>query len=113
MGECSRSDWRVTEMALATKDSLPASMPRLFDEGSQVNTSGVSDSWYRAFIYFKASMVALELMVTLPCSSCSDPPNDHNRARSAMLVSSSCDSPIPHGFPRLSLIFFAPVRKSS
>src|SRR5512141_2074427 len=113
MGLCSRSAWRVTEMALATNDVLPASIARLFEDGSQVKTSDVSDSWNNAFMYLSASMVALELMVTLPCSSCSAPPNDHNRARIAMLVSSSCDSPSPHGLPRLSRIFFAPARRSS
>src|SRR5229473_179758 len=38
---------------------------------------------------FRASMVSLELMVTLPDSSCSAPPKDQRSARMAMLVSSS------------------------
>src|SRR5579864_6916743 len=97
MGECSRSAWRVIEIAFATYDVFPASMARLLEEGSHVNTSGVSDSWKRAFTYFKASTVCLELIVTLPCSSCSDPPKDQRMARMAMLVSSSCASPNPQG----------------
>src|SRR5581483_5037251 len=113
MGLCSRSAWRVIEMAFITKDVFPASMARLLDDGSQVKTSGVSVSWNNAFMYFNASTVALELMVTLPCSSCSEPPNDHNKARIAMLVSNSCESPTPHGWPLLSLIFLAPFRRSS
>ena len=35
---------RVTEIALQTKESFPARIPRLFEEGSQVKTSGVSVS---------------------------------------------------------------------
>jgi len=35
---------RVTEMAFWTKESLPARMPRLFDDGSHVKTSAVSVS---------------------------------------------------------------------
>ena len=62
---------------------------------------------------FSASTVCLELMVTLPASSCSAPPKDHKRARMAMLVSSSCERPMPHGWPFLSLIFLAPARRSS
>ena len=33
---------RVTEIAFCTYESLPDRMPRLFDEGSQEKTSGVS-----------------------------------------------------------------------
>src|SRR6185312_1137853 len=60
-----------------------------------------------------ASTVCLELMVTLPASSCSAPPKDHKRARMAMLVSSSCERPMPQGWPFLSLILLAPARRSS
>src|SRR5436853_250020 len=38
-------------------------MAWLLDGGVQVKTSGVSDSWYRAFMYFNASIVCLELTV--------------------------------------------------
>src|SRR5260370_12464467 len=113
MGKCSLSDWRVMEMAFITKETLPASMAWLLDGGVQVNTSGVSDSWYSAFMYLSASTVFLELMATLPCSSCSAPPNDHNMARMAMLVLSSCANPRPQGWPDLSRIFLAPARRSS
>src|ERR1700756_5066835 len=88
-------------------------MAWLLEGGVQVKTSGVSDSSKSAFMYFRASMVFLELMVTLPASSCSAPPNDHSRARMAMLVSSSCDNPRPHGLPNFSLMALAPLRKSS
>src|SRR5215813_1590264 len=100
-------------MAFCAYEILPASMARLFDDGSQVKTSGVSDSWKSAFMYFSASMVSLELMVTLPASSCSAPPYDQRRARSAMLVSSSCERPRPQGWPDLSRIAFEPLRRSS
>src|SRR5947208_8900413 len=62
---------------------------------------------------FRASMVCLELIVTLPASSCSAPPKDQSRARMAMLVSSSCPRPTPQGWPDLSRIFFAPLSRSS
>src|SRR6266566_421542 len=62
---------------------------------------------------FRASMVSLELMVTLPISSCSAPPKDQRRARMAMLVSSSWESPRPQGWPDLSRILLAPTRRSS
>src|ERR1700739_3264879 len=101
------------EMAFATYETRPASIAWLFDGGVQVKTSGVSDSWYRAFMYLSASIVCGELMVTFPTSSCSAPPKDHSKARMAMLVSSSCDSPKPHGCPLLSRIFLAPTRSSS
>src|SRR6202043_2689811 len=58
-------------------------------------------------------MVSFELIVTLPASSCSAPPNDQRIARMAMLVCSSCASPTPQGCPLLSRIFFPPTRKSS
>src|SRR5512135_1116480 len=64
-------------------------------------------------MYFRASMVFFELIVTLPASSCSAPPNDQSRARRAMLESSSCDRPMPHGWPVFSRIFVAPLRRSS
>src|SRR6185437_351763 len=99
--------------AFDTYETFPASIAWLFDGGVQVNTSGVSDSSYRAFMNFNASIVFLELMVTLPASSCSAPPNDHKRARIAMLVSNSCESPNPHGLPNFALISLAPLRKSS
>src|SRR6185437_2934277 len=99
--------------AFDTYETFPASIAWLFDGGVQVNTSGVSASWYSAFMNFNASTVFLELMVTLPASSCSAPPNDHNRARMAMLVSSSCPNPSPQGLPILSLIILAPLRRSS
>jgi len=35
------SPWRVMEMALSATEMVPASIARLFDEGSQVKTSGV------------------------------------------------------------------------
>ncbi len=41
MSEPSRSAVRVTEIALQTNDALPARIIRLFEEGSQVKTSGV------------------------------------------------------------------------
>ena len=41
MSERSRSAVRVTEIALQTNDALPARIIRLFEEGSQVKTSGV------------------------------------------------------------------------
>src|ERR1051325_7151990 len=78
-GFLSCSAVRVTEMAFCTNDTWPASMARLFDDGSQVKTSDVCDSVCSAFMYFSASMVSLELMVTLPLSSCSAPPNDQRR----------------------------------
>ena len=40
----SRSAVRVTEIAFWTNDARPASIMRLFDDGSHVNTSGVSVS---------------------------------------------------------------------
>src|SRR5262249_5090995 len=113
IGSFSRSACRVIEIAFITNEVLPASIARLFDAGSQVNTSGVSDSWNSAFMNLSDSIVALELRVTLPASSCSAPPNDHSSARIAMLVSSCCDRPIPHGLPALSRIFLQPARRSS
>ncbi len=104
---------RVTEIAFATNESLPARMPRLFDDGSQVKTSGVIVSLKRAFMNLTASSVCLELIVTAPFSSCSAPPYDQRSARTAMLVSSSCESPMPTGFPNWSLIFLPPARRSS
>src|SRR6266540_4401758 len=88
---------RVTEIALQTKASLPARMPRLFDDGSQVKTSGVMHSLNRARTYLMASIVFFELIATLPLSSWSLAPKDQSTARIAMLVSSSCESPIPTG----------------
>src|SRR5215467_6902895 len=90
-------------------------MAWLLEGGVQVNTSLVSVSWNKAFIYFRASIVFFDLMVTLPARSCSAPPKDHSKARMAMLVSSSWASPIPHGGPLLSAlrIFRAPLSKSS
>ena len=64
-------------------------------------------------MYFRASIVCFELIVTLPASSCSAPPKDQSRARIAMLVSSSCERPMPHGWPFVSRIFLAPLRRSS
>src|SRR5690349_3639134 len=113
IGFLSFSAVRVTEIAFWTNETWPASIARLFDDGSQVKTSAVSDSENSALVYFSASIVSLELMTTLPSASCSAPPNDHSSARSAMLVSSSCDRPSPHGWPFLSRIFLAPLRRSS
>src|SRR6266568_5781896 len=113
IGCFSRSACRVIEIAFITNEVLPASMARLLFDGSQVNTSAVSDSWYSAFMYFTASSDCLELSVTLPASSCSAPPNDQSSARIAMLLSSSCDRPMPQGCPDLSRIFLQPVRRSS
>src|ERR1700756_5638635 len=101
------------EMAFATYETRPASMAWLLDGGVQVKTSGVSDSWYRAFMYFNASIVFLELIVTFPASSCSAPPNDQSSARMAILLSSSCESPRPQGWPVASRIFLPPPRSSS
>src|SRR6185503_1282789 len=113
IGFLSFSAVRVTEIAFCTNDTWPASIARLFDDGSQVNTSAVCDSLYSALANLSASTVCLELMTTLPASSCSAPPNDHSSARSAMLVSSSCENPRPHGWPFFSRIFLAPTRRSS
>src|ERR1700688_46228 len=104
---------RVTEMAFSTKEALPDRMARLFEEGSQVNTSAVSVSLYKERMNLTASTVFLELIVTAPASFCSAPPKPHSRERIAMLVSSSCDRPIPHGLPSLSLIALAPLCTSS
>src|SRR5947209_20466320 len=40
-------------------------MARLFEDGSQVNTSSVSDSLNSARMYFRASMVCFDLLVDL------------------------------------------------
>src|SRR5215831_6601805 len=96
-GFFSRSAWRVMEMALATYETWPPSIAWLLEGGVQVNTIGVSVSVYNALANFRASIVFFELMVTLPASSCSAPPKDHNSARSAILVSSSWENPRPQG----------------
>src|SRR5260370_25754262 len=100
---------RVTEMALSTKEALPDRMARLWEEGSQVNTSEVSVSFHKERMNLTASTVFLELIVTTPASFCSAAPKLHIRERIAMLVSSSCDRPMPHGLPSLSLIALAPL----
>src|SRR6266540_2758262 len=99
-------------MAFCTKESLPERIPRLFEDTSQENTSAVSHCLYKARTYFTASMVFLELSVTCPASSCSAPPKDHRMARTAMLVSFSCERPRPHGLPNFSLIRRPPTRRS-
>ena len=45
IGTCLFSPSRVMEMALSTTEALPASIARLFDDGSQESTSGVIVSW--------------------------------------------------------------------
>src|SRR5262249_53689526 len=104
---------RVTEMALLTKESFPAMMPRLLEDGSHVKTSGVMVSLKSERMYLTASMVGLELLATLPSSVCSAPPNDQRSLRSAMFESSSWERPTPTGLPNWSLIFFPPTRRSS
>ncbi len=113
MSGLSFSAVRVTEMAFATYESLPARIPRLFEDGSQVKTSPVSDSLNSARMNLSASMVCGELMTTLPSASCSEAPKDQSNPRKIMFESSSCDRPRPQGFPNLSLIAFAPLRRSS
>ena len=113
MSGLSFSAVRVTEMAFATYESFPARMPRLFEDGSQVKTSPVCASFCRARMNFSASTVCGELITTRPSASCSEAPKDQSRARMAMLVSSSCESPMPIGLPTLSLMAFPPLRRSS
>src|ERR1700730_11173385 len=66
IGIVSVSPARVIEIALSTRDDLPASICRLFEDGSQANTSGVSVSWNSALTNLSASRGSLELMARMP-----------------------------------------------
>src|SRR5215472_14614605 len=61
IGSLSFSPARVMEIALNTRDERPASICRLFEDGSQANTSGVSASLNRAVTNLIASSVCGEL----------------------------------------------------
>jgi hypothetical protein len=56
---------RAIEIALAAREHLPASLARLFEDVSHVNTSGVIVSSKRALTNLMASRVYLELSVDL------------------------------------------------
>ena len=104
---------RVTEIALVMKDPRPASIIRLLEDGSQVNTSGVIVSRYSARRNFRASTVPRESMTTRPSSSCSAPPKAQSSPRRLMFESTSWESPMPTGFWNFSRIFRPPTRRSS
>ena len=104
---------RVMEMALRASDPFPASMKRLFDEGSQAITSGVIASWNRALTNLIASRVCFELSTRLPSGSWTDAPNEYMIVRKAIPVSISAERPMPTGMPVFFLILAPPMRMSS
>src|SRR6516225_802612 len=104
---------RVIEMALTAREHLPASIHRLFEDVSQVKTSGVMVSSKRDFTNLMASRVCFELRVGLPTSSCSWAPHEYMMVRMAIDVSSSWERPIPTGVWYSCLIFLPALRTSS
>jgi len=101
------------EMALRASEILPASMARLLEEASQVNTSSVIVSWNMALTNLMVSSVCLEFSVKLPLASCSCAPLAYMMVRMAIAVSISLARPMPTGLPNCFLILAPAVRTSS
>src|SRR3972149_6805502 len=80
---------RVMEMALQATEILPAIMALLLEEGSQLKTSSVIVSSYRALTNLTASSVSLEFRTTLPSLSGAEDPEEYNVAPMALLGSGS------------------------
>jgi hypothetical protein len=92
---------------------LPAIRPWLLEAGFQEKTSSVMDCLNSLVMNSTAATVSGELMTTRSFSSCTEAPNDHIRARPAMLESISWDMPMPSWVSLVFLISAPPWSSSS
>src|SRR3954468_8838646 len=88
---------REAEIEFRMYDVWRAFRAWLLEAAFQLITAGVMPASYSRLAKLRASSAWSDLRTTFSLASWIDPSNDQSMARDAMLVSSSCDMPIPIG----------------